>query len=84
MLKLLRHIDTKEIEKIATIKAIRSAGLAVRHVVVRHGLEETEAFAVEAALIDYIENCPKTDAYQSCVWTSYSDVWLLEPLKILN
>jgi hypothetical protein len=53
------HIDTKEIEKIATIKAIRSAGLAVRHVVVRHGLEETEAFAVEAALIDYIETVQK-------------------------
>lgn len=51
--------DTKEVEKIATIKAIRAAGLKVKHVVIRHGLEESEAFAVEAALIDYIEEVQK-------------------------
>ena len=52
-------IETKEVEKIATIRAIRAAGKEVGHTVVRHGLSESEAFAVEASLIDYIKNAQK-------------------------
>lgn len=54
-------IETKEAEKIATIRAIRDAGKEVKHVVIRHGLSESEAFAVEAAIIDYIETVQKID-----------------------
>ena len=49
-------IDTKEADKIATIRAIRAVGKEVGHTVVRHGLSESEAFAVEAALIDYAKS----------------------------
>lgn len=52
-------IETKEADKIATIRAIRAAGKEVEHTVVRHGLSESEAFAVEAALIDYAKNVQK-------------------------
>ncbi len=52
-------VDTKEVAKIATIKAIRASNKEVKHVVVRHGLSESEAFAVEASLIDYIESVQK-------------------------
>lgn len=52
-------IDVKEIDKIATIRAIRKAGKEVGHTVVRHGLSEAEAFAVEASLIDYTETILK-------------------------
>ncbi len=52
-------VDIKEVEKIATIKAIRAAGKEVQHMVIRHGLTEEQAFAVEASLIDYIESVQK-------------------------
>jgi len=52
-------IETKEADKIATIRAIREAGKEVGHTVVRHGLSESEAFSVEAALIDYAKNVQK-------------------------
>lgn len=44
--------DTRASLKIETIRAIRSAGLDVLHVIHRHGLSEDEALLVEAALID--------------------------------
>lgn len=37
------------------IREIRAAGLEPRHDIVRHGLEESDAFRVEAALIDCID-----------------------------
>lgn len=52
-------VDVKEIEKIKTIREIRASGKDVKHVVVRHGLTESEAFAVEAAIIDYIQGVQK-------------------------
>lgn len=50
--------DTKETEKIKTIREIERAGLEVGHIVLRHGLTEKEAFEVECAVIDLygIEN----------------------------
>lgn len=39
-------------EKLTRIREIRNAGLDVIHVIHRHGLEESVAFEVEAALID--------------------------------
>lgn len=54
-------IETKEVEKIKTIRAIRAAGKEVQHVVIRHGLTENEAFAVEAAMIDYAKGVQKLD-----------------------
>lgn len=55
------QVDTKEIEKIATIRAIRKAGKEVDHRVVRHGLAEDEAFVVEAALIDFTESVSRIE-----------------------
>lgn len=52
-------VDTKEVLKIATIRAIKAAGKEVQHVVIRHGLTESEAFAVEASVIDYTKNVQK-------------------------
>ncbi len=52
-------VDVKEVAKIAKIREIRAAKKEVKHVVIRHGLSESEAFAVEAAIIDYIESVQK-------------------------
>ena len=41
-------------EKLDRIRAITSRGLAVEHIIHRHGLTEKEAFEIEAALIDYL------------------------------
>lgn len=49
-------VDVKEVARIATVRNIRKSGREVRHVIIRHGLTEPEAFAVEAAMIDYIKN----------------------------
>jgi len=38
--------------KLDTIRAIKAEGLQVRHVIHRHGLNDDQAFLVEAALID--------------------------------
>lgn len=46
--------DLDEIEKIKTIHDIQKAGLEVRHVILRHGLTEKEAFEIEGAAIDLI------------------------------
>jgi hypothetical protein len=52
-------VDVKEVEKIAKIREIRTKGKEVKHVVIRHGLTEDQAFAVEAAMIDYVESVQK-------------------------
>lgn len=39
-------------DKLERVKAIRLAGLDVAHVIHRHGLDDAQAFEVEAALID--------------------------------
>jgi uncharacterized protein len=41
-------------EKLDRIRAIRAQGLEVNYFMLRHGLEENEAFEVEAALIDFL------------------------------
>ena len=41
-------------DKLATIREIHERGGQVRHEIVRHGLDESAAFEVESALIDYI------------------------------
>lgn len=41
-------------EKMERIKAINQRGLAVGHMILRHGLTEKEAFEVEATMIDYV------------------------------
>jgi len=46
--------DETPSDKLDKIRAIRANGLAVTHIVHRHGLTEKEAFEVEAALIDFI------------------------------
>jgi len=51
--------EPKEVEKINTIRAIKAVGKEVGHTVVRHGMTSEEAFKVEAALIDYIEQVQK-------------------------
>lgn len=52
-------VDVKEVIKIAKIREIRAAKKEVKHVVIRHGLTEDQAFAVEAAMIDYVESVQK-------------------------
>lgn len=52
-------VDVNEVEKIKTIREIRASGKEVKHVVIRHGLTESEAFAVEAAMIEYIQGVQK-------------------------
>jgi len=44
-----------ESDKLARIRAILSQGLEVRHVILRHGLEEDQAYELESAFIDYID-----------------------------
>lgn len=44
--------DPTPSDKLEQIRAIRAAGREVRHVIIRHGLTEATAFAVEASLID--------------------------------
>lgn len=46
-------IETEtQTDKLDTIRDIRDAGLAVKHYIVRHGLDEDDAFTVESVLID--------------------------------
>jgi uncharacterized protein len=54
-------IDAKEVLKLARIRKIRAAGKEIKHIVIRHGLTEGEAFVVEATLIDYIKSVQKID-----------------------
>lgn len=53
---LLGALETEldEIEKIKTIHEIQKAGFEVRHLILRHGLTEKEAFEVESSIIDFI------------------------------
>lgn len=44
--------DDPESDKFSTIRNIQNAGLAVEHVIHRHGMDEKTAFEVEAALMD--------------------------------
>lgn len=46
--------NTKESEKINKIREIQNAGLEVKLDIIRHGLNEKEAFEVESAIIDTI------------------------------
>lgn len=46
--------SSQESDKLNKIRSIKSKGLQVKHVILRHGLTEKEAFEVEASLIDYI------------------------------
>ncbi len=51
-------------DKLEKICLIQSKGLQVKHVILRHGLTEKEAFEVEAALIDYIGIADLTNIVQ--------------------
>jgi hypothetical protein len=42
--------------KLDKIRDIQSQGLHVKHIILRHGLTENEAYEVEAAVIDFIDN----------------------------
>jgi hypothetical protein len=49
----MRNEDEDDLSlKIQTIKEIHAEGLAVMHIIHRHGMDDNTAFAVEAALID--------------------------------
>lgn len=43
-----------ETEKLETIRAIKTENLNIKHLIIRHGLEENEAFIVESVLIDFL------------------------------
>lgn len=77
-------VEAKDVEKIARIREIKAAGKHVKHVVVRHGLTEDQAFAVEASLIDYIEsiqNIPLTNLV-SGHYTNESGIRTIEDIEI--
>lgn len=42
-----------ESDKIETIRKIRDSGKQVGHLIIQHGLDDTTAFAIETALIDF-------------------------------
>jgi uncharacterized protein len=46
--------NPKETEKLDTIRAIKNDSKKVKHFIIRHGLEENEAFLVESVLIDFL------------------------------
>ncbi len=57
--RIFNHVEcdlkTERIsDKIKIIKDIASAGYKVEHFILRHGLDESSAFEIEAALIDFI------------------------------
>ncbi len=39
--------------KLDTIRKIKNNGFEVKHIIIRHGLKESEAFEIEASLIDF-------------------------------
>lgn len=45
--------DPSASDKVETIKTIIEAGNRVEHVIIHHGLDDTTAFAIETALIDF-------------------------------
>jgi len=57
--RIFNHVDCAleteySSDKIDVIKSIVSDGFQVEHFVLRHGLEESSAFEVEAAMIDFV------------------------------
>lgn len=47
-------VNTNGTEKLETIKAIKKDNLKVKHFIIRHGLEESEAILLESVLIDFL------------------------------
>ena len=45
-----------ETDKLDTIRDVHAAGLQVKHVILRHGMDSKTAFVVESALIDFVEH----------------------------
>ena len=57
--RVFSHIDEsienpRKTEKLETIRAIKNNNEEVKHFIIRHGLEENEAFLVESVLIDFL------------------------------
>ncbi|NVJ65767.1 MAG: hypothetical protein HWE16_04710 [Gammaproteobacteria bacterium] len=57
--RLFNHLEcaletVNESEKLERIRDIQASGQSVKHFILRHGLNEKDAFEVEAALIDFI------------------------------
>jgi len=57
--RVFEHVDSainseKETDKLSQIREIRSSGLKVKHVILRHGLSEDESFKIESSLIDFM------------------------------
>ena len=46
--------NPRETEKLETIRAIKKENQQVKHFIIRHGLNEDEAFLIEAVLIDFL------------------------------
>lgn len=46
--------NPRDTEKLETIRAIKKDNQKVKHYIIRHGLEESEAFLVESVLIDFL------------------------------
>tara|TARA_B100000676_G_scaffold68214_1_gene68316 strand:- start:635 stop:1342 length:708 start_codon:yes stop_codon:yes gene_type:complete len=59
--RLYNHVNdavkTSQItDKLDVIREIRSSGNHVRHVIIRHGLDEDDAFKIESSLIDLLDH----------------------------
>ena len=46
--------NPKATEKLDTIRAIKNSNYQVKHFIIRHGLEENEAYLLESVLIDFL------------------------------
>ena len=86
--------DRKESDKLDRIKEIKDDGKKVKHVIIRHGLTEEEAFKIESSLIDFMRYFGKTltnevfghDTFKFGLMTANEiiSIYNAKPLKKLN
>lgn len=59
--RIYNHVNnaiklSKSTDKLDIIREIRSSGKRVKHVIIRHGLDEDDAFKIESSLIDLLDH----------------------------
>ena len=62
--RIFDHIECEleeenESDKLNEIREIKGKGLKVKHVIIRHGLNEKTAFEIESSIIDTFKYVPK-------------------------
>ena len=59
--RIYNHVNNaiklaKSTDKLDIIREIRSSGKRVKHVIIRHGLDEDDAFKIESSIIDLLDH----------------------------